>query len=112
MLPEVRRRIRRARHLQGLQSQAGQVILLALGALGAAYMAVVLVGAAAWVTAWGLRAVFDHMPRMAQLHHARYYADAAILIAGLALWTVAAGWVLDKSGSALPRVALRRLRLG
>jgi len=69
-------------------------------------------GAAAWVTAWGLRAVFDHMPRMAQLHHARYYADAAILIAGLALWTVAAGWVLDKSGSALPRVALRRLRLG
>ena len=69
-------------------------------------------GAAAWLVAWSLRAGFEHVPRMAQLHHARYYADSAILIAGLAIWTIAAAWVLEKSGSALPRVALRRLRLG
>jgi putative peptidoglycan lipid II flippase len=39
------------------------------------------------------------------------WADLAIVLAGLALWLFAIKWILDKTGSALPRVALRRLGL-
>jgi len=49
---------------------------------------------------------------MAQLHHGRSIADAAILFAGSAVWIVLTMWTLDLSGSALPRVAMRRMRLG
>ena len=34
------------------------------------------------------------------------------LLAGVIAWTLIAGWTLKKSGSALPRIALRRLGLG
>jgi putative peptidoglycan lipid II flippase len=69
-------------------------------------------GTAAGLVAWALFAVFRHLPRMAQLHHGRYIADAAILLAGGSVWTVITMLVLDRSGSALPRVAMRRTRLG
>ena len=69
-------------------------------------------GAAAGLVAWALFALFRHLPRMAQLHHARYIADSAILFGGIAVWTVVTMFVLEKSGSALPGVTMRRLRLG
>ena len=69
-------------------------------------------GAGAWLAAREMAALFRHLPRLAQLHHGRSIADAAILFAGLAVWTGLAMWILDKSGSALPRVMLRRLRIG
>jgi len=37
--------------------------------------------------------------------------DVAVLLAGSALWLVIAKWVLEKSGSALPGVAMKRLGL-
>jgi hypothetical protein len=40
------------------------------------------------------------------------WIDLAVLLAGTALWLAIAKWVLEKSGSALPRVALKRLGLG
>jgi putative peptidoglycan lipid II flippase len=40
------------------------------------------------------------------------WTDLAVLAAGTALWTLAAKWVLEKTGSALPRVAMKRLGLG
>jgi putative peptidoglycan lipid II flippase len=40
------------------------------------------------------------------------WVDLAVLLAGTALWCVVAKWVLEKTGSALPRVAMRRLGLG
>jgi putative peptidoglycan lipid II flippase len=43
--------------------------------------------------------------------HARW-TDVGVLIAGTALWLLVAKWVLEKSGSALPRVTMRRLGLG
>jgi hypothetical protein len=49
---------------------------------------------------------------VAALRHARYWTDAIILLAGVAVWTLAAKWTLEKSGSALPRVAMSRLGLG
>jgi putative peptidoglycan lipid II flippase len=69
-------------------------------------------GAGAWFVARELATLFRHIPRLAQLHDGRYLADAAILIAGTAVWTGLAMFVLDKSGSALPRVIMRRLRIG
>jgi putative peptidoglycan lipid II flippase len=68
-------------------------------------------GAVAWFVAWFLAGLFHRLPRLAELHHARPIADTAILIGGIAVWTAVTMWVLDKSGSALPRVAMRRLRL-
>lgn len=38
--------------------------------------------------------------------------DILVLALGGLLWLAVAKWVLEKSGSALPRVAMRRLRLG
>ena len=69
-------------------------------------------GAATGLVAWALFALFRHLPQMAQQHHGRYLADVAILLAGTAVWTAMTMWVLDRSGSALPRVAMRRMRLG
>jgi hypothetical protein len=38
--------------------------------------------------------------------------DLAVLVAGTAVWAVIAKWVLEKTGSALPKVAMKRLGLG
>jgi len=49
----------------------------------------------------------------AGLHFATHvrWVDAAMLLVGTALWLAVAGWVLERSGSALPRVMLRRVGL-
>jgi putative peptidoglycan lipid II flippase len=39
------------------------------------------------------------------------WIDLAVLVAGTALWLAVAKWVLEKGGSALPRVAMKRLGL-
>jgi len=77
--------------------------------MGRCLLAAVAGGAAAWLLAWGLGSLFHHLPGFVLLHHARYYSDAVILIAGIVLWTAVAKWVLEKAGSALPQVAMRRL---
>jgi putative peptidoglycan lipid II flippase len=79
--------------------------------MGRCLLAAIAGGAAAWLLAWGLGGLFRHLPGFALLHHSHYYADAAILIAGIAVWTAMTKWVLEKAGSALPRVAMRRLGL-
>jgi putative peptidoglycan lipid II flippase len=40
------------------------------------------------------------------------WIDLAVLVAGSALWVVIVKWVLEKTGSALPRVAMKRLGMG
>jgi len=40
------------------------------------------------------------------------WIDLAVLVAGTAMWLALAKWVLEKSGSALPRVAMKRLGIG
>src|ERR1035437_9172817 len=40
------------------------------------------------------------------------WIDLAVLLAGTALWVAVVKWVLEKSGSALPRVTRKRLGLG
>ena len=79
--------------------------------MGRCLMGSVAGGAAAWLLAWALRVGASKLPQAAFLHRARLI-DAVILLAGTVVWFVIAKWVLEKAGSALPRVAMRRLGLG
>ncbi len=73
-------------------------------------VASVVAGGLAWVFAWGLRRAVLQLPGVHWLHHARL-TDAAILVAGTLLWAFITKLILDKTGSALPRVAMKKLRL-
>jgi len=47
-----------------------------------------------------------------EIHGHAQLIDLAVLVAGTVMWLAIAKWVLEKSGSALPRVALKRLGMG
>jgi putative peptidoglycan lipid II flippase len=79
--------------------------------MGRCLLAALVAGAAAWLTAWGLGIEFGHLQGVSLLHRARV-ADAAILTLGIVVWTFITKWILERTGSALPRVTMRRLGLG
>jgi putative peptidoglycan lipid II flippase len=60
-------------------------------------------GAAVWAAVSGVGRVLPN--------HSRWM-DAAELVFGSGLWMLLAGWLLDRLGSALPRMALKRLGRG
>ncbi len=79
--------------------------------LGRCLVAALTSGAVVWVVIWGLGARLassgrSHLP--AQIR----WTDLGELAAGTLVWVVVAGFVLEKTGSALPRVTLKRLGLG
>jgi putative peptidoglycan lipid II flippase len=80
--------------------------------MGRSLLAALTAGVAAGLLAWGLGGLALHLPGVAAHRHARYWTDAVILVAGIAVWALIVKWTLEKSGSALPRIALRRLGLG
>jgi putative peptidoglycan lipid II flippase len=67
-------------------------------------------GSCAWLLAWCLRRAVQALPAVAWLHHTRWN-DFAILIAGSLVWCAIAKMILERSGSALPRIAMKKLRL-
>jgi len=74
--------------------------------LGRCLLAAVTSGAAVWGIFTWLGGVAHHaLPGQIR------WVDLAVLVMGSALWTAIAGWILHKSGSALPRVMLKRLGL-
>jgi putative peptidoglycan lipid II flippase len=84
------------------------LVSLDFAEMGRCLLAGLASGAAVWLVfteagGWLLRRFGMHSS--AQLR----WADIGVLIAGAALWLVVAKWVLEKSGSALPRVAMKRL---
>ncbi len=79
--------------------------------LGRCLAAAIAGGGAVWAVLWSL----THLP--GQLLHPHLAAqirwiDFALLLVGCAVWVVVARWVLQKTGSALPKVAMQRLGLG
>ena len=71
----------------------------------------VVSGVAVWTAIWVLgalpiKALHSQLPS-----HIRW-TDLGMLVLGSALWVVAAKWVLEKTGSVLPGVAMKRLGLG
>jgi putative peptidoglycan lipid II flippase len=75
--------------------------------LGRCLLAAVTGGGAAWLLAQGLGWMHVHLHAV---HMPARVWDLAELLLGSAVWVVLAKWVLEKSGSALPRVVMRRLR--
>jgi putative peptidoglycan lipid II flippase len=74
-------------------------------------LASVVAGGVAWLFAWGLRIAIHASPNAHLLHFMRWI-DLAILIVGTMVWALIAKVILEKVGSALPRVTMQRLRLG
>jgi putative peptidoglycan lipid II flippase len=75
--------------------------------MGRCLLAAVGSGAGVGVVFWWLGGVAHRaMPGHVQ------WVDLAVLAAGTALWIAVVKWVLEKNGSELPRVAMKRLRLG
>jgi putative peptidoglycan lipid II flippase len=72
--------------------------------MGRCLLAAVVSGAGIGLLFWWLGGVAHN----AMPGHV-YWIDFAVLLAGTALWCVVAKWVLEKTGSALPRVAMKRL---
>ncbi len=79
--------------------------------MGRCLLAALTGGAAVALAAWAIAGLFGRL-HGANLHRQTQMVDLAILVAGTALWLAVAKWVLEKTGSALPRVAIKRLRLG
>ncbi len=79
--------------------------------MGRCLLAALLAGAAVALLVWGLGALLHHLPGSGLPRQTRW-ADLEIVLVGSALWLAAAKWTLEKTGSSLPRVAMRRLGLG
>jgi putative peptidoglycan lipid II flippase len=79
--------------------------------MGRCLLAALTSGALAWMVIQGIAMLLGHL---AQLHgNAQMrWIDLGQLAAGTAVWLLAAMWVLDKAGSALPRVMVKRLGMG
>ena len=79
--------------------------------LGRCLAAALAGGAAVWAAVWcftQLTGALFHPHLPAQIR----WTDLAILLLGSTLWLLVTRWVLEKTGSALPKVALKRLGLG
>jgi putative peptidoglycan lipid II flippase len=79
--------------------------------IGRCALAGLISGAAVWAIFSGLLGVFWRALGR-DLADSSRWVDLGILLLGTGLWLGIVKWVLEKSGSALPRVAMRRLRLG
>lgn len=78
--------------------------------LGRCLVAAVTACLAAWLTVKGVGALLTHFHPAHQPYSGRWM-DLGMAVAGTAVWLPLLKMVLDKTGSALPRVALRRLGL-
>lgn len=68
-------------------------------------------GGTVWVGIVALRGLLAHLPSSPFTRNLRLI-DLMIVVAGMVIWGFPAKWVLEKTGSALPRVAMKRLRRG
>jgi putative peptidoglycan lipid II flippase len=79
--------------------------------LGRCLLAALASGAGVWMVVWGFGILLGHFEGPFQSAQIRWN-DVSLLVVGTAVWAVITKWILEKTGSALPRVLMRRLRLG
>ncbi len=79
--------------------------------MGRCLAAAVASGLAIWIVFTWVGGSTAHLVQSRALSHIRWI-DLAELVAGSALWLVVVRWVLEKSGSALPRAMMKRLGMG
>ena len=70
----------------------------------------IVAGTGAWLVAWASRRALFHLAAAHLLHRTRW-TDVAILVCGSLIWALIAKVILEKTGSALPRIAMKKLRL-
>jgi putative peptidoglycan lipid II flippase len=78
--------------------------------MGRCLLAGLASGVAVWAAIWAVGRLPLHLLHSRVPAQIRW-ADLFLLILGCGLWVVVARWVLEKSGSVLPRVAMQRLGL-
>ena len=78
--------------------------------LGRCLLASIASGAGVWILVWAIHTMLGHLPGDFPLQHTRL-TDAVVLLAGSVVWLAITKAVLEKSGSALPKVAMKRLGL-
>lgn len=79
--------------------------------LGRCLLAALASGVGVWMVIWGLGSLFGQL--WGPFHPAQIrWTDFTLLAVGTTLWVAIAKWILEKTGSALPRVAMKRLGLG
>jgi putative peptidoglycan lipid II flippase len=79
--------------------------------MGRCLLAGLAAGGVVWTIIWGV----DYLPfdvLHTQVASAKRWTDLAILVGGSAVWIVIAKWILERTGSALPGVAMKRLGMG
>jgi putative peptidoglycan lipid II flippase len=91
-------------HQRRMVSLAG----LDFAEMGRCLLAAVASGAGAWMVVWGLGGLPGYLWGSLQPAQIRW-TDLTLLVLGTAVWVAAARWVLEKTGSALPRVTMKRL---
>jgi putative peptidoglycan lipid II flippase len=79
--------------------------------MGRCLLAGLTAGAVVWAIVWGAGNLPLNIVHT-QLISAKRWTDLCVLIVGCAVWIVIAKWVLERTGSALPGVAMKRLGLG
>jgi putative peptidoglycan lipid II flippase len=89
------------------QRRMVSLVSLDYAEMGRCLLAAVVSGAGVGVVFWWLGGVAHKaMPGHVQ------WINLAVLVAGTVLWVAIAKWVLEMTGSALPRVAMKRLGMG
>jgi len=78
--------------------------------MGRCLVAALTSGFAVWIAVWGASTVLAHLPNQVLVRHARIY-DLCVLAIGITVWLAITKEVLEKTGSALPKIAMARLRL-
>jgi putative peptidoglycan lipid II flippase len=77
--------------------------------LGRCLLAALAAGVAVWAVIWGSGRMLGYL-EPAHLSHAQIrWNDLGFLLVGSVVWLAIARWVLEKTGSALPTVAMKRL---
>ncbi len=78
--------------------------------LGRCLLASIASGVGVWILVWAIHRMLGRLPGDFTLRHTRL-TDSVVLIAGSIVWLAVTKAVLEKCGSALPRVAMKRLGL-
>ena len=76
--------------------------------MGRCLLAGAVSGGVVWTFVWGLGYLPIHAMH-SQIPAVIRWTDLALLVAGAGIWVVLAKWVLEKTGSSLPREAIKRL---
>jgi len=77
--------------------------------LGRCVLAGAIAGSVVWCAVWAMLRGAASLPA-GPLHQGRLL-DAGVLLIGCGVWLALAWWILTASGSALPRVLMKKLRL-